>query len=244
MVGAFWDLKVKYCALLVRVTVLSIGRTHASEYRDSVSHVHHIFPHSPLHQSISFIQTPTMSFLSLPNEIILEICKDKGPQELSSLVLTNRRLANLLSHVLIDSLFRSDDRREEYARRAFYFAAEREGETMVRLLIKKGILDILGPGHKGLFSYVEEPNIGKAVRTLLDCGVSAELCDEESFSMIHWAVHYDALAAVEEFISREEIDVNVRGRDNLTPLHNASRDGRTGIVRALVGCPRVDVNIN
>ena len=114
---------------------------------------------------------------------------------------------------------------------------------MVRLLIEKGILDILGPGHKELFSYVEEPNIGKAVRTLLDCGVSAELCDGESFSMIHWAVHYHAVAAVEEFVSREEVDINVLGRDHCTPLLIASRDGLVAIVRALLGCPGVDVNI-
>ena len=62
--------------------------------------------------------------------------------------------------------------------------------------------------------------------------------------MMHWAAHYDAVAAIEEFISREEVDVNVRGRDNLTPLAIASRDGRTGIVRALLRCPWVDVNIS
>ena len=114
---------------------------------------------------------------------------------------------------------------------------------MVHLLIEKGILDILGPGHKGLFGYVKGPNIGKAVRTLLDCGVSAELCDEESFSMIHWAAYYDAVAAVEEFISREEVDVNVLDCDNCTPLYIASRRGRRDIVQVLVDCPRVDVNI-
>jgi len=114
---------------------------------------------------------------------------------------------------------------------------------MVRLLIEKGILDILGPGHRGLFRYVEKPNIGKAVHTLLDCGVSAELRDWESLSMIHWAVYYDAVAAVEEFISREEVDVNVLDRDNCTPLYIASRGERRDIVQALVNCPRVDVNI-
>ena len=225
------------------MTGLSIGRTHASEYKNSMSHVHHIFPYSPLHESISFIRTPTMSFLSLPNEIILKICKDKGPRDLHSLVLTNRHLANLLSHVLIDSLFRSRRRGGEYARRAFYFAAEREDKTIVRLLIEKGILDILGPGHRRLFGYVKERNIGKAVRTLLDCGVSAELRDRESWSMIHWAVCYGAVAAVKEFISREEVDLNVLDCDNCTPLYTASRGGRKRIVRALVDCPRVDVNI-
>ena len=186
-----------------------------------------------------------MSFLSVPNEIILEICKDKGPQDLYSLVLTNRRLASLLSHVLIDSLFRSHDRQEEYARRAFYSAVKREDETMVRLLIEKGILDILGPGHKELFGYVKEPDTGKAVGTLLDCGVSAELLDgESSWSMIHWAVHYDAVTAVEEFSSREEVNINVLGGDNRTPLSIAAGNGRIGVVRAILGCPRVDVNLS
>ena len=115
---------------------------------------------------------------------------------------------------------------------------------MVRLLIEKGILDILGPSHKGLFRYVEKPNIGKAVRTLLDCGVSAELLDGESWSMIHWAVHYDAVAAVEEFVSREEVDVNVLGGDNRTPLSIAAADGRVRIVRAILECPQVDVNLS
>ena len=111
---------------------------------------------------------------------------------------------------------------------------------MVRLLIEKGILDILGPGHKELFAYVEEPNTGKAVGTLLDCGVSAELLDGESFSMIHWAVRYDAVAAVEEFISREEVNINVLGGGNRTPLSIAAGEGRIGVVRAILGCPRLE----
>jgi len=197
----------------------------------------------PLHQSISSIRTPAMSLLSLPNEIILEICKDKNPQDLYSLVLTNRRLANLLSHALVDSLFRSYYRRGAYARKAFYSAAEREDKTMVRLLIEKGILDILGPGHRRLFSYVPEPHSGKAVRTLLDCGVSPELRDSASWSMIHWAARYGAITAVEEFVSRGEVAINVLDDDSYTPLYVASRDGRRSIVQAFVGCPRVDVNI-
>ncbi|RPA97136.1 ankyrin [Choiromyces venosus 120613-1] len=184
-----------------------------------------------------------MSFLSLPNEIILEICKDARPHALYSLVLTNRRLANLLSLVLLDCLFRPYPRRKAYARKAFYSAAEREDKTIVRLLIDKGVLDILGPGHRRFFYYITEPNCGKAVRTLLDCGVSAESCDSTSWSMIHWAARYGALTAVQEFISREEIAINVLDRDSYTPLYIASRDGRRVLVQAFVNCPRVDVNI-
>ncbi|CUS09536.1 unnamed protein product [Tuber aestivum] len=184
-----------------------------------------------------------MSFLSLPNELILEICKDESPQDLYSLVLTSRHLANLLSHVLVDSLFRPHSKRKTYARKAFYSAAEREDRTIVRLLIEKGVLDILGPGHRRLFYYITEPHCGKAVRTLLDCGVSAELRDGVSWSMIHWAARYGAITAVEEFLSREEVAVNVLDRDNYTPLYIASRDGRRALVQAFVGCSRVDVNI-
>ncbi|KAG0128872.1 ankyrin repeat-containing domain protein [Tuber indicum] len=184
-----------------------------------------------------------MSLLSLPNELILEICKDERPRDLYSLVLTNRRLANLLSHVLIDSLFRPYSRRKTYARKAFYSAAEREDKAMVRLLVDKGILDILGPGHRRLFYYITEPNRGRAVRTLLDCGVSAELRDHVSWSMIHWAARYGAISAIEEFLSREDIAINVLDRDNYTPLYVASRDGRRALVQAFVACPRVDVNI-
>ncbi|PUU83076.1 hypothetical protein B9Z19DRAFT_951060, partial [Tuber borchii] len=80
------------------------------------------------------------------------------------------------------------------------------------------------------------------VRTLLDCGVSAELGDGESWSMIHWAAHYGSLAAVEEFISREEVAIDVRSRDGFTPLCIASRDGRSDIVQPLLDSHRVDPN--
>ncbi|KAG0633134.1 ankyrin repeat-containing domain protein [Tuber brumale] len=191
------------------------------------------------HLSLSQASMPAnMSFLGLPNELILKIANELNPPDLCSLLKANHRLAALLYFALIDSVCRKGS--ESYATEALHSAAKGRNKEVVRDLLDRGILGNI-QNSDALLSHAVEMHSEAVVQTLLERGANAETRDCYGRTPLA-----DAAACGHEEMVRMLIDLgaDVNSQDNLkrTPLHTASlsrHEGSEEIVRLLLQDPRV-----
>lgn len=141
------------------------------------------------------------SFHDLPNELVLMIGKSLGLHEVKSLVHTNRSLYSLLTPLLNQfSLM------PQYRITAFYWAAITGNETLVRLLVVKGINFRIKYKKTILSRFIRiripiKKNVDKMVDIILEKG--STLIVQETY-------------------------------EYLTPLHKAARYGNNTMLRLLL----------
>ncbi|KAG0639474.1 ankyrin repeat-containing domain protein [Tuber brumale] len=215
----------------------------------------------------------TMSFLNLPNEIILQIAQDQTIHDLRSLLITNRRLSRLLHKPLIDAVFR--DRSAIHGKCLLLQTARTGNVTAVSNLLNRQILLFTGDDALLNNAVVTEP--GLAVRTLIEAGISVNSKEKTgdtplmraiwngNESMVrmllkyplvdvncwnnnqeaafHLACVYGSEGMVKAFLEREELEVNVENKFSWRPIHVVVGRGQVGMVKALLADPRLELNV-
>ncbi|KAG0138634.1 ankyrin repeat-containing domain protein [Tuber indicum] len=182
-----------------------------------------------------------MSFLTLPNELFLEISSWLSLADQNSLFRTNRRLAGMLPGVLIDTVFRAQDK--EHGRRVLCAFASLKDNATVGAFLDRGILSFVGTGPNVIRCAMETENV-TTVQTLLDCGVSADDTDDSGWTPIHYAAITGSAGMMRVLLSKAEygIDVNMSWGDVSTPLIYATVRGFTEVVSVLLRHHSIEVN--
>ncbi|CUS13328.1 unnamed protein product [Tuber aestivum] len=154
-----------------------------------------------------------MPFSSLPHEIILHICQylSHDIHHLNSLLTVNRRLAILLTPVLLDAV--CTPHLTERGMKAFYSAIEREDEAAVERLIKRGILQLAGTGR--LLNDAIETQSEKVVRKLLEeCGIEVGSISHDGQTPLSVAASCGNAPVMKLLLSQPGIDVNAGDADD------------------------------
>ncbi|CUS10348.1 unnamed protein product [Tuber aestivum] len=189
-----------------------------------------------------------MPFFSLPTELVLQVSEELSAPNLNALLRVNRYLALLLAPVLRKKIFSL--RSTEYGTRALYSAAEREDEAALQCLLDEGILSFVGNG--ALLSDAVVSQSPTAIRTLLRCGVDSECRDTRGCTPLYRASQFGRTEVVELLLARKNVDFNPNEKVLIgiggflewgNPLHAASRNGRAGVVRALLRDERVSLSV-
>ncbi|RPA90448.1 ankyrin [Choiromyces venosus 120613-1] len=179
-----------------------------------------------------------MSFLSLPNETILQIAREQEPRDLNALLRTNHRMARLLKTALIDSVC---ERAAPICKQALYAAASRGDTEIVKRLLDRGVLSFVG--HGALLNDAVMTLDEAGLRVLLDCGIDPETRDSEQQTPFSVACRHNRLDAVKLLIDDERVDVNSIDRTGRTALSHACGSGHVDVVRLLLDDTRLDVNL-
>lgn len=165
-----------------------------------------------------------MSLLNLPNELLLPIAESfKHPYEANALLLTNRRLAILLTPILNEFALRA-----EHAMTALFWAAANGCEPMVRLLLAHGakIIVVAAPSGKGA-KMVLHKSPGSCsdmlVQFVMAQGVNLALQDMHGKNWIplHWAAKTANLTMIKLLLGRGA-EVDTRDHLGRTSLHLGS----------------------
>lgn len=179
-----------------------------------------------------------MTLLDLPNELLLPIAKELYPSDLRALVLTNRRLANLL----MSDLHKSAVTNKKCALAALFWAAAVGREAMVRLVLEKGpkividdicTYDFANPHSttstsKKLNVMFEGPSKCRddVVKQVLKKGVFLVVTEgRRTWTCLHWAFENKQKALFRLLLDRgasTEVLVNVSQQ---TILHRAASVG-------------------
>ena len=123
-----------------------------------------------------------------------------------------------------------------------------EGETPIHIAAKNGHLsivqyliekqnvnkDIKGNYEKTPFHYACEKGHLPIVEYLISKGANIEAKDEHGDYVIHFACKGGHLSIVQYLIEKQNVDKDIKGLCDGTPLHYASEWGETEIVKYLV----------
>ncbi|RPB02916.1 ankyrin [Choiromyces venosus 120613-1] len=177
------------------------------------------------------------SFLSLPNELILEISDNLLPHDIAALHQTSRRLNSLLENALLTELFRS--RSFTHGRRLLYQLSAQPDLKSVEHLIKRGILDFTDP-ETLLHGAVRFGSV-HVLKTLLHFGLEADTKDAKGRTPLSLAAKHGRANFANVLVAREDVDVNSRDAKFMTPLLIAARRGWKVIVEILVQSGKADL---
>ena len=161
-----------------------------------------------------------MSLLSLPNELLLEICSYQSLQDTYSFLRTNRRLARVFRYVLAETALRTGCLPS--ARQALYSAAARKDELMIEYLVRNGIFTIVD--KKTLLHHAVETQSPDVIETLLDtCDLDVESKNYKGRSILSVAASIGAVDIIKLLLRRcKNINLNSQDLMQSTPLHLAS----------------------
>lgn len=134
-----------------------------------------------------------MSFLGLPNELLIITGSLLPLHDLNSLLRVNRRLASLLTHTLHQSaaLPRSVYRyNREPVHCSLYWAAWEGFDGLFRLLLQKGFNTNCrhNTGHESLLHFAARGGSEAIVRSLLEKGIDVNVQSDNSTTPLHYAV--------------------------------------------------------
>lgn len=147
-----------------------------------------------------------MSFLHLPNELILAISEHLSPPDLNPLIRANRHMAILLRTSLIDRAC-DPSHFEPWGVKAIGFAANLEDKATVQRILSTGLHRKTRALRPLLPRVISATRSSTAVRVLLECGLEPRGLD---FLALSEAVALGLGEAVELLLDRENIDVNRR----------------------------------
>jgi len=184
-----------------------------------------------------------MSFLQLPNEIILLIAHELSDfPNLNALLRTNRRLASLLSPEIINTVFRNHA--GGYARRLLFSAASRADRPTCEYLIQeRRILDVAHFRSGTVLHAAISGQRTTVIRTLLRCsGIDVNKQNPSGRTPLLHAVEREHVSAVRLLLRRHDIDVNFESNTCWNALHVAVFENYLDVALALLEDPRTDVN--
>jgi ankyrin repeat protein len=175
-----------------------------------------------------------MSLPDLPNELLLLIAEDLGPKDLKRFLETNSDLAVLLTPLL--------HKHAIHDKTVLLWAASKGNETLVRLLLDKGVdVNIQGgPLLRTALHEASQSGQEKIVRLLVDAGANLEIPDVYGDTALHRAVQHTKI--VELLLDRgAKIDAQ-SFYWNETALHKAVDLGAEKTVELLLSRgARIDV---
>lgn len=176
-----------------------------------------------------------MSLLSLPNELLLPIAESlKHAHDVNSLLLTNRRLAILLTPLLNEYALEP-----KYSMTALFWAAANGSEPMTRLILEQGANIIVSAPitTKGETTDLHQSPArcpDAVVKHVMQQGVNLVLQDTYGANWIpfHWAARNTNLAMIKLLVARGA-DVDTRDHLGRTSLHLGSWFGLE-VVKVLI----------
>jgi len=180
-----------------------------------------------------------MTLLSLPNELLLQISTEQSLPEINALLRTNRRLAILLRHALLEKLIHMGP--SEYAKRALHHLGERGDTRTVAWLLDRRIIEL---AQVDVLVEILCMRSETVMLTLLDAGLDPEIrCSFDRTLLMH-AAEQGCTRVVSRLLAHEEgIDVNARDFWHKTALQTATGClQREEVVMMLLADPRVDIN--
>ncbi|RPA99679.1 ankyrin [Choiromyces venosus 120613-1] len=182
-----------------------------------------------------------MSFLNLPNEIILQIAQDQAISDLHSLLVTNRRLACLLQKTLIDTVFRT--RSAPHGKRLLLQIARTGDVAAVRNLFDRQILRFAAGDDNALLNnaVVREPDV--AVRTLIEAGISVNSKEKTGDTPLMRAIWSGNESMVRLLLGYPHVDVNCLNDNHETAFHLACVYGSEGMMKAFLEREELEVNV-
>ncbi|KAL0633840.1 putative ankyrin-repeat protein [Maublancomyces gigas] len=165
-----------------------------------------------------------MSLLDLPNELLLPIVESfEHPHDVNSLLLTNRRLAILLTPILNEFSLQA-----KHATTALFWAAANGCEPMVKLLLTHGAKIIVvaassGKGAKMVLHQSPGSCSDMLVKFVMAQGVNLALQDSHGKNWIplHWAAKNANLTMIKLLLNRGA-EVDTRDHLGRTSLHLGS----------------------
>jgi len=171
-----------------------------------------------------------MSFLDLPNEIILLISREQSPCDLNSLLRVSRFLAALLAPALLDSVFLG--RLSGYGKKALFSAAKYRDSARVQHLLSRGILDFVGDGAL-LHSAVRTESVDGVV-TLLRCGIDPVARNLQGQTALSSAASYGRVENIRVLLDDGRVDINSEDTRGSTALREAVSYRQVAVVQLLL----------
>ncbi|EFX66681.1 hypothetical protein DAPPUDRAFT_4924, partial [Daphnia pulex] len=108
-----------------------------------------------------------------------------------------------------------------------------KSETAVKELLKHKDVDINvknNDNHTPLYLASGWNNIPiDLFKKILEKSADINAQDEEGLSALHWVIQCKSKTAVKELLKHKDVDVNVKDKDNFTPLHSATLWGNIPI---------------
>lgn len=177
--------------------------------------------------------TFTMSLLSLPNELILDISKSFSPKELNHLLQSNHRFALLLTPVLHRLALQ-----DIHVETALKWAVDRGHENLVRLLLQMGV-DVNDPGRgsggqTALHIAVELPSKLELARILLESRANVDEEDYYHRTPLFLAAKFANEPAVRLLLDYHAHPIFGSGCGQVTPLHKAAEGCGASIVALMI----------
>jgi len=178
--------------------------------------------------------------IDLAVEIIFLIARELSSKDIISLMQTNRCLCDLLPPALIDSVCR--DRDSVRAKKALYSAAERRNSRVTKQLLDRGVFGSSHQRQMLLHGAVSEKDEEIGL-TLLECGLDPEIRDKDGWTCLARAAAAGRKKITQALLGRDDVDVNARVGEGLTPFTVAIWKGEVSIVKMFLAHPRTDVHV-
>ncbi|KAG0123537.1 ankyrin repeat-containing domain protein [Tuber indicum] len=187
-----------------------------------------------------------MPFLSLPNELVLEITTHLPPPCVAHLLRCNHRLSDLLATAPIDALFRT--RSKYHGTQALLSAAERGDTPTATTLLHRGILDLISaptPANSGRFLVDAVRMLKDAIiSTLVEAGIPVNTVSDCGQTPLSAAATNGRVGVVRMLLERPELDPNLAdGVRGMTPLMHAVERSHEEVARLLLAHPRTLVTL-
>lgn len=172
-----------------------------------------------------------MAFLKFPDELMVEVGKNLAPPDLYHLGLTSLRLKRIFLDNLPNTVFEDRPRAIEFGAKMIWFYAGKDDKSKILALIKKGILEVVGPTflHEGILYQSLA-----ALRAVIECNIGLNI-SVHGFSPVTLAIAVGRDDVLSVLVAHPEVDLNYRHpRGNWTAMHLACLWKHPGALKSLV----------
>lgn len=228
-------LKTQYCADIF-VALSCLNFLIAVDFL----HVYKGAPGTRLYAVLLPIQSPNMTLLWLPNELLLSITESlQYEKDINALLQTNLRLYHLLNAYM----YRRNIRTSESS--ALFWAAKHNKVATSQKLMKEGakasIITTLSGRQWTPLALAAEAGSGNVVELLLgENGVNPDLKDECGNTPLSWAAGNGHTVVARLLLEKGMANSNTRDLNGRTPLSLAAENGHENMVQFLLNHDTTD----